>query len=89
MKIPVLHLWLIALGIAVRFIKKKPPLEHSDIERTHQTVDQQAIAGQSFVDSFDLHKRLSDRLDFLNLRYPSLALGRQPPLVACPEAKHT
>lgn len=85
----VLHLWLIAFGIEVRFIKKKPPLEHSVIERSHQTVDQQAIAGQSFADSLDLHKRLSDRLDFLNLRYPSLALGGQAPLVACPEAKRT
>lgn len=85
----VLHLWLIALGIAVRFIEKKPPLEHSVIERSHQTVDQQAIAGQSFTDSLDLDQRLSERLDFLNLRYPSLALGGQAPLVACPEAKHT
>lgn len=85
----VLHLWLIALGIAVRFIQKKPPLEHSVIERSHQTVDQQAIAGQSFTDSLDLHKRLSERLDFLNLQYPSLSLGGQPPLAACPEAKRT
>jgi hypothetical protein len=59
------------------------------IERSHQTVDQQAIAGQSFTDSFDLHKRLSERLDFLNRRYPSLALGGQAPLVAYPEAQHT
>jgi transposase len=85
----VLHLWLIALGIAVRFIQEKPPLEHSVIERAHQTVDQQAITGQSFIDSFDIHKRLSERLDFLNLQYPSLALGGQAPLMACPEAKHT
>jgi hypothetical protein len=84
-----LPLWLIALGMAVRFIKKKPPLEHSVIAHSHQTLDQQAIVGQSFGNSLDLHKRLSERLDFLNLRYPSLALGGQPPLVACPEAKHT
>ena len=85
----VLHLWLIALGIEVYFIKKKPPVEHSVIERSHQTVGQQAIAGQSFSDSLDLHKRLSDRLDFLNRRYPSLALGGQAPLGACPEARYT
>jgi len=85
----IFHLWLIALGINVRFIKKKPPAEHSVIERTQQTVPQQAIDGQSFITSLDLQKSLSDRLDFLNLRYPSLSLGGQPPLVACPEAKHT
>jgi transposase len=85
----ILHLWLIALGIEVRFIEQKPPVEHSVIERSHQTVDQQAIAGQSFPDSMDLLKSLSDRLDFLNLCYPSLALGGQPPLVACPEAKQS
>lgn len=45
-----LHLWLIALGIEVRFIEKRPPAEHSVIERTHQTVTQQAIAGQDFAD---------------------------------------
>jgi transposase-like protein len=84
-----LHLWLIALGIEVRFIEKKPPAEHSVIERTHQTVTQQAIAGQAFTDSPALQKSLSDRLDFLNLRFPSRSLGGQPPLIAYPEAHHS
>lgn len=84
-----IHLWLIGLGIDVRFIKKKPPLEHSVIERTHQTVYQQAMAGQSFTDVSVLSQSISDRLDFLNQRYPSLALGKLPPLLAYPEAKHT
>lgn len=84
-----LHLWLIALGIKVRFIQKKPPAEHSVIERTHQTVTQQAIAGQDFADGSALQESLSDRLDFLNLRYPSRSLGGQPPLVTCPGAQHS
>jgi transposase-like protein len=84
-----LHLWLIALGIEVRFIEKKPPAEHSVIERTHQTVTQQAIAGQTFADGLALQKSLSDRLDFLNLRFPSRSLGGQPPLVAYPAARHS
>ena len=84
-----LHLWLIALGIEVRFIEKKPPAEHSVIERAHQTVTQQAIAGQAFADGPALQKSLSDRLDFLNLRFPSRSLGGQPPLVAYPEARHS
>jgi hypothetical protein len=51
-----IHLWLIALGIDVRFIEKRPPAEHSVIERSHQTVAQQAIAGQTFADGAALQE---------------------------------
>jgi transposase len=34
----IIHLWLIGLGVQVRFIHKRPPLEHSRIERHHQTI---------------------------------------------------
>jgi hypothetical protein len=84
-----LHLWLIALDIDVCFIKRRPPAEHSVIERAHQTVNQQAIVGQTFTDGSALQQSLSDRLDFLNLRFPSRSLGGQPPLVACPQAEHS
>ena len=84
-----LHLWLIALGVDVRFIEQKPPAEHSVIERAHQTMNQQAVAGQVFADGSALQQSLSDRSDFLNLRFPSRSLGGQPPLVACPEAQHS
>lgn len=84
-----LHLWLIALGIGVRFIEKPPPAEHSVIERTQQTIAQQAIVGQVFAEGTALQRRLTDRLDFLNCRFPSRAWGGQPPLVACPEARHS
>lgn len=84
-----LHLWLIALGVTVRFIEQKPPAEHSVIERAHQTINQQAVAGQTFADGSALQQSLSDRLDFLNRRFPSRSLGGQPPLVACPEAQHS
>jgi len=83
------HLWLIALGVEVRFIQQKPPAEHSVIERAHQTMNQQAVAGQTFADDSALQQSLSDRLDFLNCRFPSRSLGGQPPLVACPEAQHS
>ena len=46
----VIHLWLIGLGVQVRFIHKKPPLEHSRIERYHQTIAGQAFEDQSFTD---------------------------------------
>jgi transposase len=83
------HMWLIALGIDVRFIEKPPPAEHSVIERGHQTVAQQAIAGQTFTDGAALQASLSERLDFLNTRFPSRSLAGQAPLVAYPEAQHS
>jgi hypothetical protein len=84
-----LHLWLIALGVDVRFIKQKPPAEHSVIERSHQTMNQQAVLGQVFTDGWTLQQSLHDRLDFLNSRFPSRSLDGQPPLVAHPEARHS
>lgn len=84
-----LHLWLIALGVEVRFVDKRPPVEHSVIERSHQTVSQQAIAGQHFHDEITLQGSLAARLDFLNTRYPSRSLAGQPPLIAHPEARHS
>lgn len=84
-----LHLWLIALGVVVRFIKKRPPAEHSFIERMHQTIVQQAIAGQVFTVDEALQQRLTDRVHFLNLHLPCRTLGGQPPLVAYPQAHHS
>ena len=42
---------------------KKPSLKHHVIECSQQTIDQQAIVGQSFTESLDLHRRLSEQLD--------------------------
>lgn len=85
----VLHLWLIGLGIGVRFIHKMPPAEHAQIERTHQTIRNQAILGQTFTSAEDLQKRLTSRISFLNLDYPSRSLHGQAPLTAFPQAKQT
>jgi transposase InsO family protein/DNA-binding CsgD family transcriptional regulator len=41
-----LHLWLLALGIEVCFIRKRCPTDHAKIERTHQTMTLQALLGQ-------------------------------------------
>jgi hypothetical protein len=84
-----IHLWLIALGIDVRFIEESPPAEHSVIERNHQTVAQQAFMGQTFTDATALQVSLLGRLDFLNTRFPSRTLAGQAPLVAHPEARHS
>jgi hypothetical protein len=84
-----LHLWSIALGVEVRFVRKGCPTDHAVIERTHQTITQQAVSGQTFADGTALQKALAERLDFLNCRFPSRSLGGQPPLVAHPEAQHS
>lgn len=84
-----LHLWLIGLGVLVRFIRKRPPLEHSHIERHHQTIAGQAFEGQSFFDVAALQHSLQARILFLNLEYPTRALGGQPPLQSFPQARHS
>lgn len=84
-----LHLWLIALAIEVHFIEQPPPEEHSVIERSHQTVTHQAVTGQVFGDGLAFQHHLSDRLDFLNQRFPSRSLGGRSPLQAYPEAQYS
>ncbi len=84
-----LHLWLIALGIEVRFIPEGRPTAHGFIERTHQIVDQQAMYGQDFERTAALQPWLEERLDFLNQSYPSRALGGEAPLTAYPTATHS
>ncbi len=44
-----LHLWLLALGIQVRFTRKRCPTDHAIIERTHQTMTAQAPRDDSTV----------------------------------------
>jgi hypothetical protein len=84
-----LHLWLVAFGIGVRFIHKTPPLEHAHIERYHQTITQQALLGQTFADQADLQKALTGRILFLNTDYPSRALHGQAPFSVFPQAKQS
>lgn len=84
-----LHLWLIALGLAVRFIDVGRPTQHGFIERTHPLVEQQALHGRDFSDPTALQQALDQRLDFLNQAYPSRSCAGQPPLRACPEARHS
>jgi hypothetical protein len=85
----IIHLWLIALGITVRFIEDPPPTEHNLIERTHQTMYQQAVADQTFTDGDAVQLRLTDRRHFLNHDFPTQALDERAPLEAYPEAAHS
>ena len=85
----VIHLWLIGLGVQVRFIHKRPPLEHSRIERHHQTIAGQAFEGQTFADVTALQRSLQARMLFLNQEYPTRALDGQPSFQAFPQARHS
>jgi transposase len=84
-----LHLWLVGLGVQVRFIHKRPPLEHARIERHHQTIAGQTFEGQAFADLTALQRSLQARMLFLNLEYPTRALDGQPPFQAFPQARHS
>ena len=84
-----LHLWLLGLGIHVAFIEKKPPLQHAQIERTHQTLTAQAITGQTWKSQGNLWQGLNQRRDFLNTIYPSRSLLYQAPLEAFPQAAYS
>lgn len=84
-----IHLWLIGLGVQVRFIHRRPPLEHSRIERHHQTIAGQAFTGQTFTNIAALQRSLQSRMLFINQEYPTLALNGTPPLQAFPNARHS
>ena len=84
-----LHLWLVALGVEVRFIEKPPPLEHALIERNHQTMSAQAITGRTWEQLQALGAELERRREFLNHMYPSRSLAYQAPLEAYPQASHS
>jgi transposase len=84
-----LHLWLVGLDVGVRFIHKKPPLEHAHIERHHQTMAKQALDGQAYNAQSELQQALTGRLMFLNTDYPSRSLNGQAPFSAFPQAKQS
>jgi len=83
-----LHLWLIGMGIEVRFLEHRPPREHAFIERSHQIIHRQALQGQAATPA-SLQPYLDQRLEFLNQRYPSRSLHGQAPLSAYPQAWHS
>ena len=84
-----LHLWLLALGVQVRFTRKRCPTDHAIIERTHQTMTAQALLGQTYPSHADLWAGLDERREVLNKHLPSRALSHQAPLEAYPHAIHS
>ena len=80
------HLWLLALGIDLTFGQPGRPTDQATVERHHQTVDGQALKGQTFAEWGQVRSYLEQRRHFLNHHLPCRTLGEQPPLVAHPEA---
>jgi transposase InsO family protein len=84
-----LHLWLLALGVDVRFTRIRRPTDHAKIERLHQTMTLQALLGQHWADPVQLWHGLDARRKRLNQDIPSRVLGGQAPLQAYPNAIHS
>jgi transposase InsO family protein len=84
-----LHLWLVALGVGVRFTRKRCPTDHAIIERTHQTMTNQALIGQTWEDQAELWAGLDERREVLNSQFPTRVLDDRAPLDAYPQATHS
>jgi transposase len=82
-----LHLWLLALDVALVFGPISRPTERALTERSHQLWGQQVLEGQQFADWEALYQAVMQRRQFLNERLPCARLGEVPPLVAYPQAR--
>lgn len=83
------HLWLIALGIKLCIIEVSPPRKQAMVERAHQTIEKQALQGQSHECWKHLFRHCNERRERLNTRIPCRSLNKQAPLEAFPEAIHS
>jgi len=55
------HLWLLALGVQLDFIKYPPPIKNAMVERSHQTMERQTLQGQSYQCWKNLFKFCNER----------------------------
>jgi transposase InsO family protein len=83
------HLWLIALGIGLVFSRKRRPTDQACVERMHQTMEKQITTSTPPASLEMLSRRADQRRNRLNRDIPSSATGGLPPLVACPQARHS
>lgn len=81
-----LHLWLTALGIHLCFSRLHQPTDQAMVERSHQTIFQQALANQSFENWDQCINELERRRKILNEEAPCASLGGVAPLVRYPQA---
>lgn len=82
-----LHLWLVALDVALVFGPVGRATERGLTERSHQLWGAQVLEGQHFADWETLYQALVQRRQFLNQRLSCDCLGEVPPLVAYPQAR--
>jgi hypothetical protein len=75
-----LHVWLLALGIPVRFTRKCCPTDHAIIERTRPSDDGSSAARTNYSSHTDLWAGLDERRKVLNHHLPSRALSHKPPI---------
>jgi hypothetical protein len=83
------HLWLIALGIGLIFSRRRRPTDQALVERMHQTMDKQITTPMAPNRLEQLCRLADQRRNRLNLHIPSSSTGGLPPLIACPQAKHS
>lgn len=81
-----LHLWLVALGVAVSFIRTRRPTDHALIERQHQTLSAYALVGQTWPSQTALWQGLEQARTAFNERVPCARWAGRPPLAAYPAA---
>jgi hypothetical protein len=83
----VLTLWWVGLGIEHRLIPRHTPKRNGSVERSHRTLNERSLLGQSFNAAADLQQQVDADWHELNAECPSRARGckGQPPLVAHPE----
>ena len=80
------HLWLIALGIQLNYSRKARPTDQGIVERSHQTIRNQALKGQSFKSWKELTHYLAQRRQILNHQATCASLNEKAPFQAYPEA---
>jgi len=84
-----LHMWLLALGLTVRFIDIGRPTQHGFIEHEHQVVSHQVLDDTALAGPGALQPALDERCYFLNSVYPNRALGGRAPLQVFPSAAYS
>lgn len=84
-----LHLWLIGLGVEMRFIKAAPPIKNAMIERSHQTMFRQVNRKEKYACWKDFFRYVQERRKLMNEKIPNRMLGNKAPLVAFPKAIHS
>lgn len=84
-----IQLFLLGLGIDLSFITVPPPAKQAMVERSHQTLDKQALKGKIYKSWHELFTNTNKRRGILNEKYPCRTLGKRAPMKVYPEAIHS